>query len=79
MRCIRQNKSIDRKCLRKDSEVTIKGNEDVRSRYAKYVFLLGKVNRVIVYSFWAFLRTEMAHFPTLSYTSAREISTLFYT
>ena len=37
------------------------------------------VNRMIVYSFWAFLQTEMAHFPTLSYTSAREISTLFYT
>ena len=39
---IRQNKSIDRKCLRNDSEVTIKVKEDIRSRYAKYAFLRGK-------------------------------------
>ena len=67
---IRQNKSIDRKCLLNDSEVTIKVKEDRRSRYAKYVFLRGKINSVI-------LKTEMAHFATLSYTSATEISTFF--
>ena len=37
-----KKKSIDRKCLRNDSEVTIKVKEDLRSRYAKYVFFLGK-------------------------------------
>ena len=31
-----------------DCEVTIKVKEDVRSCYAKYVFLLGKINNVIV-------------------------------
>ena len=31
-----------------DSEVTIKVTEDVRSCYAKYVSLLGKINNVIV-------------------------------
>ena len=31
-----------------DSEVTIKVKEDIRSCYAKYVFLLGKINNVIV-------------------------------
>ena len=31
-----------------DSEVKIKVIEDVRSYYAKYVFLLGKINNVIV-------------------------------
>ena len=31
-----------------DSEVTIKVKEDIRSRYAKYVSLLGKINSVIV-------------------------------
>ena len=31
-----------------DSEVTIKVKEDTRSHYAKYVFLLGKINSVIV-------------------------------
>ena len=31
-----------------DSEVTINVKEDIRSCYAKYVFLLGKVNNVIV-------------------------------
>ena len=31
-----------------DSEVTIKVKEDIKSCYAKYVFLLGKINRVIV-------------------------------
>ena len=31
-----------------DSEVTIKVKEDIRSCYAKYVFLLGKINSVIV-------------------------------
>ena len=48
MWCIRQKKTIDRKCLRNDSEVTIKVKEDLRSRYAKYVFLLGKNNSVIM-------------------------------
>ena len=31
-----------------DSEVTIKVKEDIISSYAKYVFLLGKINNVIV-------------------------------
>ena len=31
-----------------DSEVTIKVKEDIRSCNAKYVFLLGKINNVIV-------------------------------
>ena len=31
-----------------DSEVTVKVKEDIRSCYAKYVFLLGKINNVIV-------------------------------
>ena len=31
-----------------DSEVTVKVKEDIRSCYAKYVFLLGKTNNVIV-------------------------------
>ena len=31
-----------------DSEVTIKVKEDIRSRYAKYVVLLGKIKSVIV-------------------------------
>ena len=31
-----------------DSEETIKVKEDIRSCYAKYVFLLGKINNVIV-------------------------------
>ena len=31
-----------------DSEVTIKVKEDVRSCYAKYVFLLGKIDNVIM-------------------------------
>ena len=31
-----------------DSEVTIKVKDDIRSCYAKYVFLLGKINNVIV-------------------------------
>ena len=31
-----------------DSEVTIKVKEDIRSCYAKYVFLLGKISNVIV-------------------------------
>ena len=31
-----------------DSEVTIKVKEDKRSYYAKYVFLLGKINSVLV-------------------------------
>ena len=30
------------------SEVTIKVKEDIRSSYAKYVFLQGKINDVIV-------------------------------
>ena len=72
---IRQNKSIDRKCLRNDSEVTIKVKEDIRSRYAKYAFLRGKINSVIVSL--VLLKTEMAHFHTLSYTLAGEISTFF--
>ena len=62
---IRQNKSIDPKCLRNDSEVTIKVKEDIRSHYAKYVFLRGKINSVIVSV--VLLQAEMAHFPTLSY------------
>ena len=74
---IRQNKSVDRKCLCNDSEVTIKVKEDIRSRYAKYAFLRGKINSVIVSLVLLILKTEMAHFHTLSYTSAREISTFF--
>ena len=31
---------MDWKCSLNDSEVTIKVKEDIRSRYAKYVFLL---------------------------------------
>ena len=31
-----------------DSEVTINAKEDIRSCYTKYVFLLGKINNVIV-------------------------------
>ena len=31
-----------------DSEVTIKVKEDIRSCYTKYVFLLGKINNVIL-------------------------------
>ena len=31
-----------------DSEVTIKMKEDIRSRYAKYVFLQGRINSAIV-------------------------------
>ena len=31
-----------------DSEVTRKVKEDIRSCYAKYVFLLGKINNVIL-------------------------------
>ena len=31
-----------------DSEVTIKVKEDIRSCYAKYVFLLGTINNLIV-------------------------------
>ena len=31
-----------------DSEVTIKVKEDIRSCYAKFFFLLGKINNVIV-------------------------------
>ena len=31
-----------------DSEITVKVKEDIRSCYAKYVFLLGKMNNVIV-------------------------------
>ena len=31
-----------------DSEVTIKVKEDIRSFYAKYVFLPGKIKNVIV-------------------------------
>ena len=62
------------------SEVTIKVKEDIRSCYAKYVFLLGKINNVIVSLVLLGLSlTEMTHFPTLSYTSASEISTLLYT
>ena len=62
---IRQNKSVDRKCLRNDSEVTIKVKEDIRSHYAKYVFLRGKINSVIVSL--VLLQAQIAHFPTLSY------------
>ena len=63
-----------------DSEVTIKVKEDVRSCYAKYVFLLGKINNMIVsLVLLGLLVIEMTHFPTLSYTSASEISTLLYT
>ena len=65
-----------------DSEVTIKVKEDTRFCYAKNVFLLGKINNVIVSlrPFGPSLLTEMTHFHTLfSYTSAGEISTRFYT
>ena len=64
-----------------DSEVTIKVKEDTRFCYAKNVFLLGKINNVIVSlrPFGPSLLTEMMHFHTLSYTSASEISTRFYT
>ena len=60
-----------------DSEVTIKVKEDIRSCCAKYVFLLGKINNVIVSLILLGLFTD--HFPTLSHTSAGEICTLLYT
>ena len=41
-----------------DSEVTIKVKEDIRSRYAKYVVLLGKINSVIVSLFLLGLFTD---------------------
>ena len=41
-----------------DSEVTIKVKEDIRSCYAKYVFLLGKINNVIVSLFLLGLFTD---------------------
>ena len=62
-----------------DSEVTVKVKEDIRSCYAKYVFLLGKINNVIVSLVLLGLFTDRNDFPTLSYTSASEISTLLYT
>ena len=31
-----------------DSEITVRMKEDIRSCHAKYVFLLGKINNVIV-------------------------------
>ena len=63
------------------SKVTIKVKEDLRSRYAKYVFLLGKINSVILSLVLSGLSllTEMTYFPTLSYTLYSEICTLFYT
>ena len=61
-------------------KVTIKVKEDIRSCYAKYVFLQGKINNVIaslvLLSLFELL-TEITHFPTLSYTSANEISNSF--
>ena len=42
-----KKKTVDRN-VHNDSEVTIKVKEDTRSHYAKYVFLLGKINSVIV-------------------------------
>ena len=62
-----------------DSEVTIKVKEDTRFCYAKNVFLLGKINNVIVSlrPFGPSLLTEMTHFHTLSYTSASESLPVF--
>ena len=65
-----------------DSEATIKVNEDKRCYYAKYVFLLGKINNVIVSLVLLGLftdRNDAFSYPYTSYTSASEISTLLYT
>ena len=45
--CIKKKKQLTGN-VHNDSEVTIKVKEDTRSHYAKYVFLLGKINSVIV-------------------------------
>ena len=44
-----------------DSEATIKVKEDKRSYYAKYVFLLGKINSVIVSLVLLGLFTDLNH------------------
>ena len=44
-----------------DSEVTIKVKEDIRSYYAKYVFLLGNINSVIVSQVLLGLSTDLNH------------------
>ena len=77
--CIKTNQLIGK--VYNHSEVTIKVKEDIRSCYVKYLFLIGKINNVIVSLVLLdlFTRTEMMHFPTLPYTSATEISTLLYT
>ena len=46
--CIKKKKKQLTGNVHNDSEVTIKVKEDTRSHYAKYVFLLGKINSVIV-------------------------------
>ena len=65
-----------------DSEVTIKVKEDIRSCYAKYVFLLGKINNVIVVSLVLLGlftdRNDAFSYPFIC-TSASEIYTLLYT
>ena len=64
-----------------DSEVTVKVKEDIRSCYAKYIFLLGKItqrDRELVL-LGLFTDRNGAFSYTLSYTSASEISTLLYT
>ena len=48
-----------------DSEVTIKVKEDIRSYYAKYVFLLGNINSVTVSQVLLGPFTELNH--TFSY------------
>ena len=59
-----------------------KGERRYKISHCKVCFL-GRKDKECTWSsakcFWAFLQTEMTHFPTLSYTSAREIATLFYT
>ena len=64
-----------------DSEVTIKVKEDIRSCNAKYVFLLGKINKVIVSLVLLGLftdRNDAFSYPFIC-TSASEIYTLLYT
>ena len=65
-----------------DSEVTIKLKEDIRSCYAKYIFLLGKIDNVIVVSL-VLLGLFTDRNDVFSYaficTSASEIYTLLYT
>ena len=63
-------------------EVTITVKEDIRSRYAKYVFLQGKINSVIVSLVLLGPSSDrndaLLPFSTLSYTTVSEICTFLY-